>query len=368
MLNQKALKSYLALAKARREAGSPSGIPVEVSVSLADALSFLAVQDDTYKGAAIIRAKDQIADPALSDIVTLCVRFGSLLAPVRNLMMATSGFALNEIRTPIHDDAEVDRKRSMVGTCLWVCDKFHWPLSKTGAPLSPLMQINLRELHSPLMAEADFPALLVQVWGDQITPVVRTIPLSEIEGSASDGSIPDWENEHLYYGVTEEASGSAKDIQASSGQILYGEYIGIGPADSFAVSRDIFSFETVRYEIEILSENSQFSGQDAQTDISELIDYLSDRFEAAMAKYEQSDRSVSDKDGYFFGDTKLRQSDYSSWFNDHGAWHGGGWKTLYQPCNKGDALPGLSIFWDGEMALFWRIKDGTFEFCAEADR
>lgn len=368
MITLNSINSYIELATSRRKSGRLSGLPEELTLSLADALSILASQDDSYKHAAIVGAKDQIADPALADVATLCVRFGNLLAPIRSFMMATSGYALNEIRTPIHQVEEIDRKRSMLGTCMWVCDKFCWPLSKTGAPLSPLMQLNLQELHTPLLSGADFPDVLVQVWGDKTTPVVRTIPLSEIEHSSPERSVPNWENEHLYYGVTAEATGSAKDIQCKSRQVLFGEYIGVGTVGPFTVSRDVFSFGKEIRQLETLLEDPLFASADSKTAIMEVTEYLNDFFESAMFKYEQSHESDCHAYGYFFGDTKLRQTFYRDWFDGEEEWHGGGWKPLYQPINNGESLPGLSIFWDGEITLFWRSKGGSFEFHAEADR
>ena len=368
MTISKLLKAYLKSAKERRKVGSQSGLPEDLNISLSEALSLLATRNSSYKDTAILSFKDQITDPAVRDIATLCVRFGDLLAPICDFMMATSSFPLNEIRMPIHDATEIDRTRSMVGTTLWVCEKFRWPHSKSGTPLSPLMQINLHELRPHLSAEADFPALLVQVWGDSVDPFVRTIPLSEIEGASPDASIPEWENEHLYYGVNAEASGSAKDIEASPEEVVYCEYIGVGGPLPFSVSRDMFNFETLRYEIECLAQQPTFAKLEAHSDIAELINYLSDSFEEAMVKFELNRGSRSYDGGYFFGDTKLRQSSYLGWYADTSDWHGGGWKTLYQPYCDGDSLPGLSIFWDGELALFWRIKDGEFEFRAEADR
>ena len=364
----RSLKAYLTSTKKRRKAGNRGSLPEELQISLSDALSLLASRSDRYKGAAIVSAKNEIIDPALSDIATLCVRFGDLLTPISDFMMATSGFPLSDVRTAFHDPTAIDRKRSMVGTTLWVCDKFLWPHSKNGAPLSPLMQINLRELHSHLSAMADFPALLVQVWADGLSLVVRTIPVSEIEGSCPDTSIPDWENEHLYYVVTRKSSGSAKDVETVPENVVYGEYIEIGAALPFSVSRDVFYFERLRYQIECLAEKPTFSKQETQSDIVEVINYLSDCFEEAMAKFELKRDSRSRDGGYFFGDTKLRQSSYIDWYDDRSDWHGGDWKTLYQPYSDGDSPPGLFIYWDGEIVLFWRIKNGQFEFRAEADR
>lgn len=366
MTTSNSLKAYLKSAQERRKVGNQSGLPEELNISLSEALSLLATQNSSYKDTAIVRFKDQITDPAVRDIATLCVRFGDLLSPICDFMMATSGFPLSEIRTPIHDATEIDRTRSMVGTTLWICEKFQWPHSKSGTPLTPLMQINLQEFHTPLSAAADFPALLVQVWADGLDPFVRTISLSEIEGASPNASIPDWENQYLYFGVTAEASGSAKDVETSPEEVVYCEYIEVGGPQPFSVSRDVFNFETLRYKIERFAEQRTFGKLEAQSDIAEVINYLSDGFEDAMGKFESNLSANSCAGGYFFGDTKLPWFNYIGWYADTTEWHGGGWKTLYQPYSDGDSLPGLSIFWDGHIILLWRMKDGQFEFRAEA--
>lgn len=355
------------MAESRRKAGGQSGLPGAVNLSLPEALTILTSQNDAYKHAAIMRSKDLIAEPALTDIAALCVRFGELLAPVCNFMMGTSDFPLLEVRTPFAHAADIDRLRSMVGTRLWTCPKFPWPVSKSGDFLSPLLQLNLEELHSDLRHQADFPSLLVQVWGDQTTPVIRVIPLAEIASSSPDVSTQNWENAHLYYGVTADASGSANDAQGAPEHILLGEFVEVGPARPFAVCRGIFNFETIRYEIERLSERPQFSDPDVQADIAELIEYLSDEFELASAKFEAAHQGHIDGTGFFFGDSLRHPGKYGSWFLDKADWHGGGWKMLFQPWCDGDSMPGLYVLWDGQLALLWRFKDGKFEFRAWAD-
>jgi hypothetical protein len=107
---------------------------------------------------------------------------------------------------------------------------------------------------------------------------------------------------------------------------------------------------------------------DARADASEAMQYLSDAFEEEMEEFD-ANYTVGDTGlGYFFGDLKLRQSSYSGWFSDRVNWHGGGWRTLYNPYNRGEDPPGISILWDGQMALFWRVRNGIFEFRAEVDR
>jgi hypothetical protein len=368
MTVSKSLRVYLKSAKERRKAGNPSGLPDELNISLSEALSLLASRSEAYKDTAIVRAKDQISDPALSDVAGLCVRFGDLLAPICDFMMATSGYPLSEILSPVYDLNGINRKRSMVGTALWTCEKFQWPVSKSGAPLSPLMQINLQELYDDISGVADFPSLLVQVWGDQFKPIVRTIPLSEIDISIPDMVVPDWENEHLHYAVRDDATGAARDVEGCAGPFMYAEYISAGAPRNFTVCRSVYSFESIRYEIEEFIENDLSSKSDAYDDALELVQYLSDCFEEAMERFEESYSFDETGSGYFFGDIKLRQSSYDGWFSDNEGWQGSGWKLLYSPCNKGENPPGISIFWDGQMALFWRIKDGQFEFRAEADR
>lgn len=363
-----ALDTYLAAAKVRRVAGSPSGLPDEAEMSLSEAFSHLAKQYEKYANTPLVAAKDSITDPALESIAKLCVRFGDLLAPIRDFMMATSGYPLSEIRTPINDLGEADRKRSMVGTALWTCAKFQWPVSKSGAPLSPLLQINLRELHEDISSAADFPALIVQVWGDEIDSIVRTIPLSEIDCSIPDTVVPKWVNEHLYYAVTEDAEGTASDVEGTTGPVVYGEYINVGEPRSFTVCRDVYSFESIRYEIEEIIEDHSSSESSLSHDALEMVQYLSDCFEEAMGKFEASYSFDETRSGCFFGDIKLRQSSYRDWFCDQDSWHGGDWKLLYSPSNKGENPPGISILWDGQMALFWREKDGIFDFMAQADR
>lgn len=362
------LDAYLASAKARRSAGSQSGLPDEIEMSLSEALSQLATQYEIYAESPLVAAKDSISNPALERIAKLCVRFGEVLAPVRDFMMATSGYPFSEIRTPIYGLDGIDRKRSIVGTALWTCEKFKWPVSKSGTPLSPLMQINLQELNNDISSAVNFPALIVQVWGDYIKPIVRTIPLSEIDGSIPDKVVPDWENEHLYYAVTEEAPGTARDAEGTTETVIYGEYLSVGEQKNFTVPRSVYSFGSVRDNIEQVIEGFKRSDRAAYNEALEMISYLYNCFEEAMEEFEES-YSFDETDlGYFFGDIELRQSSYSGWFSDKDAWHGGGWMVLYTPCNKGEKPPGISILWDGEMALFWREKDGLFEFMAKVDR
>lgn len=361
-----ALCAYTADAKERQKQGATSGIPEEIEITLSEALTVLSEKSDASEGLEVLNIKDKISDPTLTEIARICVRFGDIFAPVREFLLSTSGYRWADITTPLSNLDEVDRKKSMLGIALWTCDKFPWPCDKNNKPLSPLMQLNLAQHREQLKNKADFPEMIVQVWGDQITPFVRTIALSDIDHSSPEALSKAWENEHLFYGVSVDASGSNRDCNDQKTKFHFGEFIEFSSPMEFSVCRDVAgrAISHVGFKIEELSEEKEFSKKVDKAIMSELIDYIYEISERFEGEFEGS----SDNSGYLFGDTKLRQTSYFDWFYDQDCWHGGGWKLLYSPKNKGETLPGLSILWDGEMALFWRIKDGLFEFRAEADR
>ena len=87
-------------------------------------------------------------------------------------------FGLDFEVVPILDCDKIDRQSTMSGEGLWICKKYPWPEGKNGR-LSPLIQINLKEIPAP--HEAPFPATLLQVWGNETECQTREIPLSDIQ-------------------------------------------------------------------------------------------------------------------------------------------------------------------------------------------
>ena len=98
------------------------------------------------------------------------------------------------------------------------------------------------------------------------------------------------------------------------------------------------------------------------------LSVIDDIFLQALEKFEQRDSYTLYSVGRFFGDSDLRQTSYLDHFGSGSDDPEGGWTLLYQPKNRCIDLPGLSILFDGNMSLFWRVKNGIFEFDAMADR
>lgn len=369
MKNAEKIQSYLRLAMARRGPENPYGIPEEVKISISEALSIIGSKDANYRKSSLYRQRDRIVDNDLCELLRLCVRFEGLLSPVEEFVMATSGFPLQERLVPIHSRLKVDRRKSMLGTLLWTCENFGWPMSElNGKPMSPLLQINLRELRPYLLEFAQFPDLIVQVWGDDIWPHVRTIPLSVIEKSNPNVGTQNWNNEHIYYGVTENSSGSFMDLETVGERIIYGEYLGIGERLPFAYCRDTFRPWRVRSEIESFIGSLDICEPEYSPILFAALFELEEIFYHLMDQFEETTERFRSPDGHFFGDVALRQSSYSEYFGLSLDDPEGGWRLLYQPSNRCISLPGLTILFDGNMALFWRVKDGRFDFQAVADR
>jgi hypothetical protein len=96
---------------------------------------------------------------------------------------------------PILSLQDVDRRGSMLGAFPWTCEAYPWPNGVDG-PMSPLVQLNLRDLDLSLIA--DFPDVLLQAWGHGYREYLRLIPLSEIDQRSPFPDYVQSKNEHYF--------------------------------------------------------------------------------------------------------------------------------------------------------------------------
>jgi hypothetical protein len=105
-------------------------------------------------------------------------------------------WGLSPTQEPILSLKDVDRCGSMFGGFPWTCEAFPWPTGD-GGHMSPLVQLNLRALC--LEKIADFPDILIQVWGNGYDPYLRAIPCSEISNRDPDTDYFEYRNDFLYF-------------------------------------------------------------------------------------------------------------------------------------------------------------------------
>jgi hypothetical protein len=275
-------------------------------------------------------------------------------------LFAASGWKQGERLTPIWDAANVNRTTSMVGGHPWTSSAHPWPrMTPEGEDnpqwCSPLLQLNLRDLDLGFLAE--FPPVLVQVWGNGIYPIVRTIALADTDAQAPDLELRPWVNKHLRYDAGSEFGENEIGVPDRPAPVdpgfyeiterLLGAYIRPSGPLEFSLMANMSD------EVDwIISRISARADETKLDFLQKIVAELSILENDGMA----GDEGVCGMQGQFGGQQFRLQGPHQS-ARRH---------LLYTP-SCGDNGP-LFILWDGALWLFWTEQNGQFTFHAYADR
>lgn len=268
----------------------------------------------------------------LTRLAEACARYPGVFDGSADRHLRYSNYWSKETRYPLSTTDNLDRKGSFVGAFPWTSRDFPWPENEEGEALSPVLQLNLKQM--PLDKIGINAEALLQVWGDDYTPIVRFIPLDAIEGAEPDTEMKAWSNDLLGYD-----SGTGCQI---------GEVVEIEGDWRFSISR----------EIEIDPDwPEDWDGDPAMADVlRELRGAWEELEKLASQEMQISDHAA---DGFFGGQMDGRQSSFYE-FEDC--------ITVYSPASLFMADgPGLVTLRDGTLSVMLSA-DQSQSFFAYVDR
>lgn len=237
-------------------------------------------------------------------------------------IFASSLWHVQESTKPINKNRKIDRMCSMVSGFPWTSASHPWPINEEGR-MAPVFQLNLATLNLEFIDA--FPALLLQVWCDNDYKIsVRTIPLPEAETEVQSEE---------YFDTSEYETVGYDYIDKN----VIGEYIFCNPNKK--------KFITSSH----LGGDWSFSEEDEEGIPPDQWDFIHSQLEKMHDKHK--DNQI--KSG-FGGEPYCWQNGFMKIYKD-------GWKPLFKVKNK-CGEDGISIFFDGYVALFYRKCEGSFEF------
>lgn len=137
-------------------------------------------------------------DPSLLLMAAFCLTNPGLIDSEFEVVARHSGLGCRELRKTVTGARSLDRKASFVGGFPWTDAKNPWPRSaESGQWLSPIIQLNMRDIGLDMLGLPQ--DVLVQVWGNGIEPLVRTLMLDDLAPGGPDPDFKPFQNPHLSF-------------------------------------------------------------------------------------------------------------------------------------------------------------------------
>ncbi len=316
-------------------------------------VDWLIASDPTYGDTAFSAWDGKYDDPFLTELAESIAKWPGVYDRLARALVLGAQWTCRQKSKSFFSLADLDRRKSFAGGLPWTCDKYPWP-QENGRWLSPLVQVNLSEL--PLDPIATFPAILLQVWGNQIDmPVVREIPLSDIVNQVPDKVMKPWHDEHHCYEYKAVGFDWQKpaptDLSAyeTAGQRV-GEYISVAGHWKFCLGLELGNW---------LDDPDVVADWYGDPAMSETVH----KFESDQHRLFELERNapqMNNMTGYWEGAGRFggQMESYQSGYEESLPA-----KNLLTP-----KASGLSILGDGNLNILWLEKDGKIEFDAYSDR
>lgn len=231
----------------------------------------------------------------------------------------------------------LDRRESMVGGFPWTDESHPWPShhGSDGQPIwaEPIFQLNLEKLSQQLGLR--LPSSLIQCW-DGFEPM--EIPLAQTTGE------PSWFRPNQ----AEEPSVGWRHSEAQ----YVGSYISAG-SSAFQLPRmEQFLDGSAAYYDEYV-----FQNEDEWKDLLEWQESTPDiegsQFDALAGEAHEAFAALKPVSTEFLGVPTRSEVSYEDWVKD-------GYKLLYSASGSG-----LHIWYGGFLMIFYRLRDGRFEFAVQ---
>lgn len=316
-------------------------------------VDWLIALDPAYAGTPLSNWDERYNDPFLTDFAKFVAKWADAYDSLADVVVLGAQWTCRQKSERFYSLKKLDRRSSFMGGLPWTCEKYPWP-QKNGKWLSPLIQLNLSDL--PLDHIADFPPILLQVWGYQLDqPEVREIPLSAIADQIPSHVIKPWQDEHVAYEYEVDRfdwgqpAPTDLSLYETLGQCV-GEYVSIGGDWKFCLGNELEN--NIDWSDIISDWNDDPTMADIldawQGDVGRLFELLS----SAPQMRNMPDHLKGG--GRFGGQMQARQTSYEEWLPD---------RNLLTPPDSG-----LSILAGGYLNILWLEDDGKIGFYAFTDR
>lgn len=238
-------------------------------------------------------------------------------------IFASSLWHAKEKTKPINKNKKIDRTKSMISGFPLTTKDYPWPYDNEGG-MAPVCQLNLSDLDLDFIDK--FPDVIVQVWcGNDFQCNIRTINISELK---EEEIIDDYVDTSNYETISYDYND--KDI--------IGDYLFCEASKKKFIT------------------SSHLDGEQWPLEYSDIKDFSQDDLDKFNSYLEKMSKKHKDKAVFsgFGGEPFCWQTDFLGIYKE-------GWKPLYKVKNM-EGFNGISIFFDGYIALFYRKNKDLFEF------